>query len=35
MNTFYVGLDLGSTFCYQCVMKPDGAIVRPLSRADF
>ncbi len=28
MNTFYVGLDLGSTFCYQCVMKPDGAIVR-------
>lgn len=28
MNTFYVGLDLGSTFCYQCVMKPDGSIVR-------
>ncbi len=28
MTTFYVGLDLGSTFCYQCVMKPDGSIVR-------
>ncbi len=28
MSLFYVGLDLGSTFCYQCVMKPDGAIVR-------
>lgn len=27
-NTFYVGLDLGSSNCYQVVMKPDGKIVR-------
>lgn len=27
-NTFYVGLDLGSSHCYQVVMKPDGKIVR-------
>lgn len=28
MNTFYVGLDIGSTQCYQVVMNPDGSIVR-------
>ncbi len=28
MTTFYVGLDLGSTFCYQCVIKPDGSVFR-------
>lgn len=27
-NTFYVGLDLGSSFCYQVVMNSDGKIVR-------
>ena len=27
-NTFYVGLDLGSSICYQVVMKPDGRIIR-------
>lgn len=27
-NTFYVGLDLGSTQCYQVIMNKDGTIVR-------
>lgn len=27
-NTFYVGLDLGSTACYQVVMTADGKIIR-------
>lgn len=27
-NTFYVGLDLGSSFCYQVVMNSDGKIIR-------
>lgn len=27
-NTFYVGLDLGSSNCYQVVMTPDGSIFR-------
>ena len=35
-DTFYVGLDLGSTICYQVVMNQGGKIIRsrPLATSE-